>query len=227
MKSTVAVGAGIGSLGAFSGNVEASTSREFTTISGAARARLINRIRNDSEVQELAEQLENKNRVVRYENGKYTRIVTESGSTHKIAVLPLTVVEHGSEKKQAVICWDSRSSENAVAYTLATDANDKVTTRELNSGDISVGTDAHTGGGDGGGSGNCQVFNDSYCTNYDLSCIGWILLAMGVGCGTLNPVACLTGAGVSGAIAIGEYTTGDGCNPCDDADHSSTVYCYG
>ena len=218
LKTTAMTGVGLGSIGIFSGNIEASSSREYIPIEGEARAELISQIKSNPDVQELANTLKNENRSVEYTSGKYTRIIPESESPYKIAVLPLSDIQGENSREQAAIKWDSRSSESPVAYTLETSPDQKPTAKEHNIND-SIGPDADTPI-DGGG-GDCATFTTESCTNFDLTCITWIIASIGLSCATMNPVACLAGS----TVALGPYTTGDGCDPCDNYEDMNKVYC--
>ena len=63
-----------------------------------------------------------------------------------------------------------------------------------------------------GGGGSCTYFHDEYCANFNLSCITWLIGAIGISCGSSGGIACLAGSGA----AVGPYLTDDGCDVCDE-----------
>ncbi|MFC3959022.1 hypothetical protein [Halovivax cerinus] len=74
---------------------------------------------------------------------------------------------------------------------------------------------------DPGGGSDCVFFHDRYCVDFNLSCVLFVIGALGLSCGTAGAVGCLGAAG----LGIAEYLAGDGCNICDEYTEDEVFLC--
>lgn len=210
--------------------------RQVGYLGDKQKKEFVRRIKSDSRVRALTDSFGNKVQNVDYSRGIYSIVSPDTGADYYNFVIPYTIHD---ENTQAVLAWTQKrnSTSSSVWVNSLTVREESVENARLEvvddevlihsfsdpirSSDSTVPdatTQSRLDGGGGGGAG-CVYFYDEYCEDFNLSCVLWLTITLGLACGSLSPVACLAGAGVN----VGEYLTGDACEICDvqSGDHRS------
>lgn len=66
----------------------------------------------------------------------------------------------------------------------------------------------------GGRDWTCNEYVEKNCTNWNLSCIAWVIGAVGISCN--NPITAIVKCLLGSAVGLGPFVTGDNCNLCDN-----------
>lgn len=234
---TSSVGAvGLNSITHLSRASEEHSGPELIKLDGKRRQRALRNARQTSEVKELTRKYKKESWVPTYKEARGRLVKKDDGSSFKLVVIPFEKTENdsGSQDSQAIILWKSRGENGQTGPTvtghqLLEDKGPDASVREITEvshvwddgriversnrsevrGKDEFTTDDNLPGGGGGGGDGC-IYLDTYCVEFDLSCIATIVGALGLGC-TVNLVSCLGAALLEG----GKYYSGDACNVCD------------
>lgn len=236
---TTSIGAvGLNNITRLSKASEDQVERELTTLEGKERHKTLKNARHTDEVKKLTKKYKNEGWIPRFSQSKCRRVEPEDVSPFEVVVIPFEKKTKATGSKQdgnqTVIIWKSRNANagtdrTVTGHQLVEDGSPNDSGREIKEvnhhweqGEITeqsnrseirsadgISTQDNLPGGGGGG--GC-IYLDTYCVNFNLSCIGLIVGALGLGCGSTGMVGCLATALLEG----GAYYTGDGCNVCDE-----------
>lgn len=242
---TSSIGAvGLNSITHLSSASEKQAGPELVKLEEKRRKDVLKSARQTAEVKELTKQYHEDSWIPRYKQAEGRLVKPNDGDSFKVVVIPFQKKGNnsGSQDSQTIILWKSRGGNGQTepvvsGHQLIEDKGPDASVREItevshvwddgkvseqrnsseirNKDEFTV-EDNLPGGGGGGGSG-C-VYLDTYCVDFNLSCIGFIVAALGLGC-TVNLVSCLSTALLEG----GAYYTGDGCNVCDEYTEEAKV----
>lgn len=232
---TASVGVvGLNSITHHSRASEEQSGPELIKMDNKRRQRVLKNARQTSEVKELTRKYKRDSWVPTYKEAVSRLVKEDDGGSFKVVVIPFQKTGNDSESQdsQTIILWKSRSENGQTGPTvtghqLLEDKGPDASVREITEvshvwDDGSVVERSNRsevrGKGEfttddnlpGGGAGDGCIYLDTYCVEFDLSCIATIVGALGLGC-TVSLVSCLGTALLEG----GAYYSGDACNVCD------------
>ncbi|QRV17426.1 hypothetical protein JMJ58_20945 (plasmid) [Haloterrigena salifodinae] len=215
-----------------------STTQHVDKLSSREEQLVINKIKNDPEVATLSAQLKEKE--LQYREGKYGAKTTKNGQRSYFGVVPINL-SNTDDSIQSILQWSEENDRKPQIVTLEqkeSTGNNLADFREetqwvegttVRSNSILHSPKTEDSGNnmkvgiDGSSIGlssrevkeydDCKTLVQERCTNFNLSCISFIVGAVGLSCNPFTGlVTCVLGSG----IAFGPYTTGDGCDICDE-----------
>lgn len=223
---------GFSSLTGLSMASEDQAERKLTRLEGDEREKTLQDVRQTEEVERLIGVYKEESWTPDFNQAQIRLVERESGGSFRLAIVPFEQIGNKtpSNDNQAILIWKKQGSEVTVTgHQLIDDGNPTGSGRnveevkhewaddglveqshqsEIRSKDQVSAEDNLPGGGGGG---DC-IYLDTYCVDFNLSCIGLIVGALGLACGGGGLVGCLATALMEG----GAYYTGDGCNVCDE-----------
>lgn len=245
VKTVGAIG-GTAAFGAVSTTtVEASLrGRNIERLAGKRQEKVIQKIKRDKEASNILRKVVEDGWKPQYNKGRYGLVTPADGERFNIAAVPLQL-PNGHTSVSGGLKWseqndeltgvaildqrdavgnDSSDFEEHTIWTEGSDVRSRVESHSPTgaSSDGRLTTNDYTcpSGGCGGPcpTCGCNEYVEEHCVNWNISCIMWVIGALGISCGAAGWVGCLLGSGV----ALGPYTTGDGCDICDKYDVERT-----